>query len=132
MRHFIDTSFLFAIASKDDKFHEEAVKWLKSMTNQNNVELITSDYVIDEFLLLLMKYQGMENAIRWSEIIMSGRFCSLYYCSDLIFSLAIDVFQREIDERKPLTLTDAIVFISSKNLSCDGILTYDERLRNYA
>ncbi len=127
----MDTSFIFALASKDDKYHESATDKLRSFNNSKNIQLITSDYVVDELLLLIMKYQSMENAIRWSKIIMDGKFCSIYYCNNIIFNSAINIFQSETDERKPLTLTDAIVYFSSKMLSCDEILTYDGRLKSY-
>lgn len=131
MKYFIDTSFLIALASKDDKYHKDAVKLFSSFKNNESIVLITSDYVIDEFLLLIMKIQNMKKAIQWSKTFMDEIFCSIYYCNDYIFKSAMNIFQSELDERKPLTLTDAVVFISSNNLSCEEILTFDKRLKNY-
>ena len=79
-----------------------------------------------------MKIEGMEDAIIWSEEIIENSFCNIYYCTKPIFQDAILIFRKEKNERKPMTLTDCVVFVSKDILGCDEILTFDERLKHYS
>ena len=48
---FVDTGPWFALSVRSDQHHQQAVEWFR----QNELPLITTDYVIDELLTLLRK-----------------------------------------------------------------------------
>jgi predicted nucleic acid-binding protein len=78
-----------------------------------------------------MRIQGIDEAILWSKEIIENEFCNIFYCNKQIFLQSIEIFRKEKKERKSLTLTDCVVYVSQKLLSCDEILTFDLKLRNY-
>ncbi len=131
MRYFLDTSFFVALANKADKYHDEAVSQLTNFKQDHFLQLLTSDYVLDEFFLIMTKVAGIQTAIEWSYVLLENGFCNVLYCNESIFSDALKIFRSELGERKPLTLTDAIVYVSSRQTACKGILTFDDRLKNF-
>lgn len=131
LHYFVDTSFLVALANKRDKYHIEATKMLDKFSNEKNAFLTTSDYVIDEFLHIQMKVTNIEKAILWSYKLVDESFCDILYCNPEIFQMALELFRTEKKERKPMTFTDCIIYVSHTILQCDEILTFDNRLKNY-
>lgn len=131
MHYFIDTSFFVAIANPRDKYSKQAKKQLTKIAKTDSNILTTSDYVIDEFLHILMRIEGMGEAIRWSKEIIDNEFCNILYCNKSIFTEALFIFRKEKNERKPMTFTDCVVYSSKERLLCDEILTFDDRLKNY-
>ncbi len=131
MKYFIDTSFLVGLANTRDKFHDAANDILDQISATKSAELIISDYVIDEFINFMLRVSRLDEAIQWGELLFSEEFISIYYSNqDLILS-AWKLIQSEMGERKPLTFTDCVVFLSAQKLACDEILTFDDRLKNY-
>jgi uncharacterized protein len=59
MKVFIDTSAIYALGSKSDEFHEEAKKKLQRLTDEN-VEFVTSNYILLECISLLQTRQGVK------------------------------------------------------------------------
>jgi predicted nucleic acid-binding protein len=132
LHYFIDTSFFVAIANPKDKYYKQATRQLKKIAKEDDNILTTSDYVVDEFLHIVMRIEGMEEAIKWSKEIIDNKFCNIMYCNKSIFTEALLIFRKERNERKPMTITDCVVYTSQERLSCDEILTFDDRLKNYS
>jgi predicted nucleic acid-binding protein len=71
---FIDTSAIYALASRSDPNHSKA-KAKFSAIIESNVPLLTHNYVLVETLALLQRRLGLESAIRfesenrWFEIV---------------------------------------------------------------
>ena len=132
MKYFIDTSFMVGLANSRDKYHEKANKLLKNISYEENSELYLSDYVIDEFLSIILKGRSIKDALEWGKFIFSEEIANIIYGNKQIISSAWVLFQQEKDERKPLNFTDCIVYIKSKLLKCDEILTFDTKLKTYS
>ncbi|MBI4036553.1 PIN domain-containing protein [Candidatus Daviesbacteria bacterium] len=56
---FVDTSFFKAIIDPKDKFHQQAKK-IEQKVNQQQISLITSNYVLDESFTLIRIKCGLE------------------------------------------------------------------------
>lgn len=130
-KYFLDTSFLVAFSYDKDKYHEIARKVMKDIEEEKTSVLFTSDYVIDEFLNITIRLSGINQSIKWGQILFPENFTRILYTNKSIISSAWNIFQNEKNERKPMNLTDCIVYVGCKSLSCDELLTYDERLKNY-
>lgn len=131
MRYFIDTSFFVGIANTKDKYHSAAQNKLQELESLQNSELFTSDYVIDEFLSILIKSESIDEAIDWGKILYSQELSNIMYCNAEIHRNAWTILQDEVGERKPLNLTDCIIYVKQKLLKCDEILTFDSRLKSF-
>ena len=130
-KYFIDTSFLVAFSYDKDKYHEIALKTMKDIEEEKTSVLFTSDYVIDEFLNITMKLSGINQSIKWGQLLFPEEFIRILYTNKSIITSAWNIFQNEKNERKLMNLTDCIVYLSNQSLSCDELLTYDDRLKNY-
>ena len=131
MRYVLDTSFLVGLSNMTDKYHELANTWLDQIRSQDSWEFYISDYVIDEFLSILIKGQSISEAIEWGRFIYNGEFTTIIYCNEDIHQMAWKLLEQEDGERKPLNLTDCVVYITNFLIKGDEILTYDSRLQNY-
>jgi predicted nucleic acid-binding protein len=131
LHYFVDTSFFIAIENQNDKYHIEATKRLEKLSEGNDTILTTSDYVLDEFFQITKKVKSIEKAILWSYKLTDESFCNIYYCNQEIFLTALELFRTEIKERKPMSFTDCVIYVSHSILQCDEILTFDKRLKNY-
>lgn len=122
---------MVGLANPKDKYHKESNELFEKLSDAGNSELFISDYVIDEFLNIILKGRSIKDAIEWGKIIFSEEIANIIYCNQKINKSAWELFQQEKNERKPLNFTDCIVYIKSKLLKCDEILTFDQRLKNY-
>lgn len=132
MVHYIlDTSFLVALSNEKDKYHSDALIKFKEFENDDNLVRSISDYVIDEFISITMKFLGIDEAISWGKILFEQEFANIIFTNENILKSAWEILQKEKGERKPMNLTDCVVAICSSLLKCDEILTFDKRLKNY-
>ena len=130
-KYFVGTSYLVAYSYDKDKYHNLALIKMKEIEQEETSVLFTSDYVIDEFLNITIRLSGIGQAIKWGKLLYSGKFMHIIYTNEKILSSSWEIFQKEVKERKPMNMTDCVVFVVSQSLNCDKILTYDERLKNY-
>jgi predicted nucleic acid-binding protein len=66
---FVDTSAFYALLDRSDQYHKEAsALWLALL--DNNVTLITSNYVVSETVKLLQNRIGFEAASLWCRDIL--------------------------------------------------------------
>ncbi len=67
---YVDTSAFYALLDRSDRYHKEAsALWMVLL--DNNVTLITSNYVVSETVALLQKKIGFEAARLWHRDILS-------------------------------------------------------------
>ena len=130
-KYYVDTSFLVAFSYDKDKYHEIARKKMKAIEKEKTSVLYTSDYVVDEFLNITIRLSGINQSIKWGQLLFLEEFIRILYANKSIISSAWNIFQGEKNERKPMNLTDCIVHVGYQSLNCDELLTYDERLKSY-
>lgn len=131
MRYLIDTSFMVGLANPKDKYYKEANNIFEKISENGNSEVFISDYVIDEFLNIVLKGRTIQDVIDWGSILLSEEIANIAYCNQEIIKSAWKLLQGEKNERKPLNFTDCVVFVKSKLLKCNEILTFNDRLKNY-
>ena len=142
MKVFIDTSAFMTLIFKDESLHQKVVDQYK-LYSTGRVQLITSDYILDELytrcLYIAKRYKkrrdviasdyragshGAKLAIKLiKEVVVSGELTVLEVESH-IFQKAESVFLKFSDHK--ISFTDATTYILYKDFSLDEIFTLDD------
>ena len=69
---FIDSSGFKALIDDNDDFFEKAVAMWSKLKDERGIELVTSNYMIDECLTLLRNRCGLEKAMILKSILTQG------------------------------------------------------------
>ena len=77
-RIFIDTSAWYAFIDKNDPDHKESEKLYKS----NTKPLITSNFIFDESVTLLMSRLGFDIAVKFGESLKKSNFVNIIRITD--------------------------------------------------
>ncbi len=72
---FVDTGGWYAAMVRKDHDHEKAKQFL----NDNTLPLITSDYVMDETVTLLLSRVGHSYAVRFLDMLQTSQKAQLIY-----------------------------------------------------
>lgn len=126
MKVFIDTSAFMALILKDESFHQKVVNQYKAY-KKSRVQLITSDYILDELYTRCVYRAGSHGAKLATnlikEVIESNELTVLNVDSD-IFQKAEPIFLKFSDNK--ISFTDATSYILYKDFSLDEIFTLDD------
>ena len=117
---FVDTSAWAALFVPNDSRHDAARSWHE----QNQQQLITSDYVVDELLTLLKARFSTRAAIRAGHILWSGRSCTLSYLNLQDLEQAWKIFQSHRD--KGWSFTDCTSFALMQRLHLSSAFAFDK------
>lgn len=126
MRLFVDTSAWLALNDKGDQCHEQAVaKSLEIKTKR--IELITSEYVLDESITLIRYRVSHRAAVFWGDSLFKSSIVKVLDVTDIIRSKAWEMFKRYDD--KEFSFTDCTSFVLIRNLRLPKAFTFDEDFR---
>lgn len=120
---FVDTSALFALADRTDRFHSLAVKILED----NQALLVTSSPVIYETITLIRMRLGHEPAVRFGERLLDETITPLIHLTKSDEKEAWSIFRRYSDKR--LSFVDCISFALMKRHSIRAAFTFDDDFR---
>lgn len=110
---FVDTGAWFASIVGSDSDHGAAARWL----GQNTEPLLTTDYVVDETLTLLMMRGEITRARMMGEQFFNGTLATLYYLSEADIAQAWETFRRFTDKRWSFTDCASKIVIEKLNLT---------------
>ncbi len=122
---FVDTSAWVAASMSDDPDHVEANAWLKD----NNEQLITSDYVIDETLTLIRMRGQYQRALILGEEFFSGSLGVVHYLSQADILNAWDVFCRFKDKKWSFTDCSSKALMTALNI--DKAFSFDQHFQQF-
>jgi predicted nucleic acid-binding protein len=124
---FVDSGAWAALLLEDDVHHARAVTWYLS----NSTRLITTDYVIDETLTLIMTRGRKQRAIAFGDQFFPGPsdMADLYVIDDIDRLNAWDVFHRFRD--KQWSFTDCTSYAVMKRLGIDTAFSFDDHFRQF-
>jgi uncharacterized protein len=117
---FVDTSAWAALFVPDDLQHEAARSWHE----QNQDQLVTSDYIVDELLTLLKIRFSTHVAIRAGQSLWSGRLCTIFYLNLQDIEQASKIFQSHRD--KGWSFTDCTSFALMQRLHLSRAFAFDQ------
>lgn len=122
---FVDTSAFFAWLVPNDPKHEAAATWM----DQNTEPLITTDYIVDELLTLLVARGEAERALGIGEDIFAARICTLYWTTPSIVGLAWKVFQDYTDKR--WSFTDCVSRVVMERQGIEQAIAFDDHFQQF-
>lgn len=120
---FVDSSAWIALADKDDSHHKEAASNYPSIF-KNHKTLVTSNFVIAETYIVLLKELGRRVAMEFLERIKASPRI-LKICSDVnIETEAEEVLAKYFDQG--FSYTDAVSFVIMKRQKIKKAFCFDK------
>lgn len=126
MKAFIDTSAFIAYFIKQDEFHDDAVAKFK-LYRQQNVKLLTSDYILDELQTWFSAKQPknlLEKLIYSLQRIEEHGEIRVFSVDKPTFRKAQKVLLK-FSEHK-ISFTDATSYVLYKDFALDEVFTLDD------
>jgi len=120
---FADTSFFFALLSRTDRFHSEAV----CMLRQLDAKLITTDWVLNEVGNSLSKPTNRHKMLPFYDFISAHPLVTIIPASRPQFEQGLRLYDARRD--KSWSLTDCISFEIMKEYGVSEALTNDHHFQ---
>lgn len=118
----LDTSCLFALLDRDDRYHKNTIKFAES----TNDTLIVPDVVLPETSYLVNKYLGVEAEVKLLSSIRDGELAiETFVPADI--ERIIEVVSTYKDQK--LGFVDASIVAIAERLNIVKILTLDKHFR---
>jgi hypothetical protein len=122
---FVDTSAWYARLVPNDPDHRAALRW----ASENQVPFLTTDYIIDETLTLLLVRGQKACAIKLGEALFNASLATIHYVTTEEILLAWRVFRDYQD--KAWSFTDASSKVVMERLSVRKAFTFDPHFRQF-
>jgi predicted nucleic acid-binding protein len=122
---FVDTGAWFAAVVPTDPDHGRAQQWLR----QNDRPLVTTDYVLDELLTLLLVRRERQRALQVGAALLNGSLADLYWMTDDDIHHAWQTFQHFSD--KGWSFTDCTSRAVMERLRITTAFAFDDHFRQF-
>lgn len=122
---FVDTSAWYSAYVIDDQEHQESHELVLRPTGQ----LITTDFVIDELLTLLVVRGRRITAEILGRQFLAGQLADIVWVDENVFRAAWQVFDSFSD--KNWSFTDCVSYAVMKRLDIKEALTLDDDFRQF-
>ncbi|MCS6829663.1 MAG: PIN domain-containing protein [Armatimonadota bacterium] len=126
-RIFVDTSAWIALVDESDRHHQKAKSYYEQHIKQRGVELITSDYVIDETLTVIRYRMGLTYARRfWHSIEQAPdqNILKMFRIEETTWSAALAMFFQYDDQ--DFSFTDCTSFALLCQEPVDAVFSFDK------
>jgi len=121
---FVDTSAWYALEVEDDSNHSSAKTFLDQLKRGRYGSLLTTDYVLDETLTLLLLRRGSDPALRFIDKVNRSKSIRMIWIDSSIFWKAVDFMKDRMDKR--WSFTDFTSFLIMKQTKLTNAFTFDE------
>lgn len=122
MKLFVDTSAWAATYNASDRWHTRARAALDSLVDSRTV-LITTDYVLDETITLLLYHAGRSCALAFGDAVLRSRQVQLVRIGARMWEEAWQLFRRYED--KAWAFTDCTSFVVMRQRELTLAFTFD-------
>ncbi len=122
MKLFVDTSAWVAYYDADDRWHAVAGAAMTSLLNQR-VTFITTDYVLDETITLLLYHAGRERALAFGDTVQRSRHVKLVRIDADTWEQAWRLFKQYDD--KTWAFTDCTSFAVMHQMELQQAFSFD-------
>ncbi len=120
---FVDTGAWYATMVRKDRDHEAAKYFLENHT----LPLITSDYVMDETVTLLLSRVGHSYAVRFLDMLQTSQRTRLIYLTPTQITTAASLFRERSD--KEWSFTDCSSFVLMQEYQIQTAFAFDEHFK---
>jgi predicted nucleic acid-binding protein len=121
----VDTGAWYASVVPTDPDHAAAVAWLDG----NHELLLTTDYIVDETLTLLLARGQKSRAISFGTALMKGQLAKIHFIQPAEFEEAWIVFRSYLD--KEWSFTDCTSKIVLTKLAITTAFSFDQHFRQF-
>jgi predicted nucleic acid-binding protein len=122
-RIFVDTGGWYAAIARRDHDHEAA----KAFLSDNRLQLLTSDYVMDETVTLLQSRIGHSYAVRFLDALQASEQIELIQLTPFHLTKTIELFRSRSD--KGWSFTDCSSFVLMREYNIQYAFAFDEHFR---
>ena len=119
---FVDTSAWAALYNSKDRHHVEAKELLS--TRSASIDLVTTDFVIDEPLTLLLVRIGYPVAVACGKALFDQRVAKIASAEADTLRDTWDVFKK-FNHDKKWSFTDCLSYVVMKQWGIDTVFTFD-------
>jgi len=119
---FADTSALFSLIDRTDRYHKKAIE-LSKKTRKENLEIVISDHILSETITLVRNKIGFPQASLMGIKLFDSRITTLIIVDENILKMAWDIFLKYTD--KDFSFVDCISFAVMKQTGIDTAFTFD-------
>lgn len=119
----MDTSALFALADRTDRFHSQAAQFFES----NEQLLVTSQFVVYETITLVRMRLGHERAVKVGEMLLEQGAVPLIRVTVADEGKAWQMFKRYAD--KCFSFVDCTSFALMRRLGIRSAFAFDQDFR---
>jgi predicted nucleic acid-binding protein len=123
MRLFVDTSAWVAHYDAGDRWHAAAREAVASLID-SRVTFVTTDYVLDETITLLLYHAGRHHALAFGDAVQHSRQVQLVRVDAGIWEKAWLMFQRYDD--KVWAFTDCTSFVVMQQMELMQAFAFDD------
>jgi len=126
LRIFSDSSAWLALHDRNDKYHQDAVG--KSLQiKERKITIVTSDYILDESITLILFRTSHSSAVLFGESIMASKIIELINIDMAYFRKAMKYFKKFHD--KQYSFTDCTSYVLMQELKILRAFTFDNHFR---
>lgn len=122
MKIFVDTSAWLAMNDKSDQHHEET-ETRAALVRTKRIEMITSDYVIDESLTIIRMRVSHQAAVLFGESVLKSGIVTIADVKLEDRLAAWELFRKYSD--KEFSFTDCTSFVLMKKMKLHLSFTFD-------
>lgn len=122
MKLFVDTSAWVAYADPSDRWHAAASEAVTASIGAR-VTFVTTDYVLDETITLLLYHAGRRQAIAFGDNVLKSRQVRLVRVDKGIWEEAWQLFKRYED--KEWAFTDCTSFVVMRQMGLRRAFAFD-------
>jgi uncharacterized protein len=126
MKIFVDTSAWLALADRSDQHHAAAVA-KSSEIKRRKIALITSEYVFDEAVTLILYRISHRAAVMFGDSLVSSNIAVIEDVNELLRNQAWELFKRYSD--KELSFTDCTSFVLMRRQAITKAFTFDAHFK---
>jgi len=126
MTIFVDTSAWLALNDKNDRYHNRAVAKSLEIKIQR-IELITSEYIIDESITLIRYRVSHKAAVVFGDSIFNSNIVRIMDVTNEGRNRAWEKFKQYDD--KEFSFTDCTSFVLMKKMKLQKAFTFDEHFK---
>lgn len=123
---FVDTGAWYALADKDDQYHERAANHLKKIA-RDGTTMVTTNLIIHETYMLLARRLSHKVGIKFLDEVYSEENLRILHSNDAVEQEAYDIARKYSEH--DFSITDCVSFVMMKREAIRRAFTFDKHFR---
>lgn len=129
MRYFVDTGAFYAAKDPSDQYFAAAVAFMEKVRRTPTIQLVTSNFIVDETLTLIRMRLGHQAAVQFGQQIQESEVVEVVHITEALEEWAWQIFVKHSD--KAYSFTDCTSFAVMEERSLSAAFTFDEHFAQH-